>query len=289
MSSMLSLPSFNLIGPGRLGQTLARLWHDAHLVTITSILGRDKHKTDNACHFIGSGQSVEWEELTPARITLLATPDDMLAPTAAQLTQTNVLRPGDIVFHCSGACSSEILSSLHEQGACVASIHPLTSFAQPRLAIADFSGTYCGYEGDGASLEILLPLFSGLGANCFPIDPSKKTLYHAGAVLACNALVALMHAATRSMAVAGIPQEIAWPALRPLIDGSLANIDKLGTRDALTGPIARGDAQIVEHQYAALSANDELLGEIYAALSKQAILLTQLPEVQQHILLTALR
>jgi predicted short-subunit dehydrogenase-like oxidoreductase (DUF2520 family) len=34
--------------------------------------------------------------------------------------------------------------------------------------------------------------------------------------------------------------------LKPLIEGTLSNIEKVGTQDALTGPIVRGDVKTVE-------------------------------------------
>lgn len=284
-----TIPTLNLIGPGRLGQTLARLWQDAGLVTISGILGRNQEKAAMAATFIGAGTSVDWPELPPARLTLLATPDDLLTAAANQLATSGTLRPGDIVFHCSGALASDILAPLREQGAYLASIHPLKSFANPELAIVDFTGTYCGYEGDAPALDILLPLFNSIGACCFPIDPANKTLYHAGAVLACNALIALMHAALQSMAAAGVPQQTAWPALRPLIDGTLANIDRLGPAGALTGPIARGDVQTVARQNAALHALDPQLGEVYSALGKLTASLSPLSDAQRQYLRDSLR
>lgn len=284
-----TIPTLNLIGPGRLGQTLARLWQDAGLVTVSGILGRNQEKTATAAAFIGAGTPVDWPELPPARLTLLATPDDLLTAAANQLATNGTLRPGDIVFHCSGALASDILAPLREQGAYLASIHPLKSFANPELAIVDFAGTYCGYEGNAPALDILLPLFNSIGARCFPIDPANKTLYHAGAVLACNALIALMHAALQSMAAAGVPQQTAWPALRPLIDGTLANIDRLGPAGALTGPIARGDVKTVARQNAALHALDPQLGEVYSALGKLTASLSPLSDAQRQYLRDSLR
>lgn len=283
-----AIPTLNLIGPGRLGQTLARLWQDAGLVTVSGILGRNPQGMAAAAGFIGAGNPVTWMDLSTADITLIATPDDALAKTASQLADCNILRPGNTVFHCSGALASHLLAPLRGQGAHIASIHPLKSFADPALAITDFAGTYCGHEGDSPALDTLLPLFHGLGAQCFPIDSANKTLYHAGAVLACNALVALMHAALQSMAAAGVPPETAWPALRPLIDGTLSNLDRLGPAGALTGPIARGDTATVARQLTALHKLDPQLGNAYATLGKACLALSTLSPAQQQALLAQL-
>ena len=281
--------SLNLIGPGRLGKTLAHLWQNAHLVEVTGILGHNSDKTSRAADFIGAGTRVDWASLPPANITLLSTPDDNLAAVVDLLAASQILRHGDIVFHCSGALPSALLAPLRQQGVHVASIHPLKSFAMPELAITNFAGTYCACEGDQAALDCLQPLFTEIGGICFAINTEHKTHYHAGAVLACNALVALMDSALQCMATAGVPNLIAWPALRPLINGTLSNIDQLGPAGALTGPIMRGDIETVARQYMALRDSAPELGDVYATLGKIGLELSSLSTEQKQQMAAALQ
>lgn len=260
----------NLIGPGRLGQSVARLLAAQGDVTIGQIAGRNAQRVDAARDFIGGGELATLETLRPAALTLMAVPDDALPALVDVMLTAAPLRAGDIVFHCSGALPSAVLAPLRARGVWVASIHPLKSFAQPALAVGSFAGTWCGCEGDAAALAVLLPLFEGLGARCFAIDPDGKTLYHAGAVLACNTLVALMEAALRCMEGAGVPREAAWPALLPLIQGTLANVGRLGTAEALTGPVVRGDLSTVQRQVEVTQALSPAICAIYRALSTMA-------------------
>lgn len=266
-----SPPVLNLIGPGRLGQTLARLWVDAGLVRMNCICGRSEASAIQARNFIGAGEPVDAPRLAAGGLTLVAVPDDQLAALVAQLLKSETMAPGSIVFHGSGARASDVLAPLRDLGARVASIHPLKSFARPALAILDFAGTYCGCEGDEDALARLQPLFAAVGGHCFPVDGAHKVRYHAGAVLACNALTALMEAALASMAAAGVARGQAWPALRPLIQGTLDNIDRLGTTAALTGPVARGDGETVAHQLAALEQLDPNLAAVYRSLGVVAL------------------
>ncbi len=262
----MTLPTLNLIGPGRLGRTLARLWQQAGLVQVQDLLGRHPDHTHQAIAFIGAGQAASLTTLRPATLTLLATPDDCLADWAEHLASTATLRAQDVVFHCSGALPSGVLTPVRRRGAYVASVHPLTSFAEPALAVQQFAGSYCACEGDAAALAQLAPLFDAIGAQRFAIDPAGKTLYHAGAVLACNDLVALMEAALRCMAGAGVARNQAWAALRPLIDGTLRNLDQLTPNAALTGPVARGDAATVARQLAATRGLDAGTADAYRSL-----------------------
>jgi predicted short-subunit dehydrogenase-like oxidoreductase (DUF2520 family) len=267
----ISRPRFNLIGPGRLGQTLTRLWQDAGLIAVAGILGRTPVRSAAAREFIGAGWLVDSCAALPAApLTLLATPDDMLVATAHALAESDAIRPGDVVFHCSGAVASDALAPLRARGALLASIHPLKSFTEPQRAIRDFAGTYCGCEGDAAALALIAPLFDAIGARRFALDPAHKLLYHAGAVLACNHLVALMEAALRCMEQAGVPRATAWPALRPLIDGTLANLDSSGTQGALSGPVARGDVETVRQEIAVTRQAGADVSEAYRILSTLA-------------------
>ncbi|KPC55305.1 Rossmann-like and DUF2520 domain-containing protein [Amantichitinum ursilacus] len=265
----------NLIGPGRLGQTLALLWQRAGLVQLQAVCGRDAQRVAAACQRIGAGQPARIDLLPPAELTLIATPDAAIAEVAQQLTAAGTLRRGDIVLHCSGATASSVLAPVTAAGAVIASVHPLKSFADPLSAAASFAGTWCGGEGDRAALAVLQPLFEAAGGQWFALQAEHKLLYHAGAVLACNHLVALMDTALQCMAVAGLPRAAAWSALQPLVQGTLANIAAKGTVEALTGPAARGDLAILQAEQTLTEQLSPEVGAVYAALTAVALQLAQ--------------
>lgn len=209
--------------------------------------------------------------MRPAQIWLIATPDAAIADVAAALAAARILRAGDIVWHCSGALSSAELAPVREAGALVASVHPLKSFADPEVAVQTFVGTWCTAEGDEPALAVLLPLFIAAGAQVARIDPAGKTFYHAGAVLACNTLTALIEAALRSFERAGLSRDTAMTMMAPLVRETLDNVFRLDTATALTGPVARGDAGVVEQQLAALRLADGDVAEAYRTLSVIAL------------------
>jgi predicted short-subunit dehydrogenase-like oxidoreductase (DUF2520 family) len=65
-------------------------------------------------------------------------------------------------------------------------------------------------------------------------------------VVASNYLVTLLDLAIRLIEEAGVNRQDAFNLLKPLIEGTLSNIGKVGVQKALTGPIARGDIKTVE-------------------------------------------
>jgi predicted short-subunit dehydrogenase-like oxidoreductase (DUF2520 family) len=263
--------TLNIIGCGRVGRTLARLWTDARTLTVADVLNRSPGSAADAVDFIGGGHAVDTlAQMQPAGTWLIGTGDGEIRESSERLAASGRLRRGDVVFHCSGALGSGELAAAANCGALVASAHPVASFADPREMLPRFAGSACCIEGEGAARERLDALFRAIGAKVIAIDGASKLLYHAGAVFASNYLVALMETALRCYAESGIPRETALALMQPLAMGSAANVFSLGTAAALTGPIARGDFDLVRAQYAALAAWDPATAELYKSLGVAA-------------------
>lgn len=72
----------------------------------------------------------------------------------------------------------------------------------------------------------------------------------------------------------------------PIVQGTIDNIYTMGTTMALTGPIARGDHQVIRNQLVALGEVDENIADIYRLLSSVALQLAkQNPETDREDLL----
>jgi predicted short-subunit dehydrogenase-like oxidoreductase (DUF2520 family) len=262
----------NLIGPGRAGRTLAALLARGGACVLQDVLSAEHATAQSAVAFIGSGHAVrKLPEMRPAGLWLLTPPDAAIAPVAAALAASGRVRTGDIVVHCSGSQPSSLLAPLAVAGARIASLHPLKSFADPETALQSFAGTWCTAEGDAAAIAVLKPLFEGLGAQIATIDASGKTLYHAASVLVCNNLTALMEAGLRVYEKAGLDRAIAQRMMEPLVRETLDNVFALGTVRALTGPVARGDAAVLQRQLVALENVDPQIAAAYRALNTIAL------------------
>lgn len=261
--------TLSIIGCGKVGQTLGRLWHEKRVVEIQDILNQSEASAMNALAFIGAGQVAHhYADLRPADIFLIAAPDDQIAACCEALSNTNCLSKDSVVFHCSGALPSLILQAASARGAAVASIHPIRSFAVPEKIINDFAGTYCGVEGDHHALDVLAPLLTAIGAQLVPIKSEEKILYHAAAVFASNYLVTLLDTAAQAYGKAGIPQELALKMMASLVRETTENVLKIGSEQALTGPISRGDVATVLNQYRVVSQWNRPYGELYKQLGK---------------------
>jgi predicted short-subunit dehydrogenase-like oxidoreductase (DUF2520 family) len=256
--------TLTIIGCGNVGKTLARLWVSNRTLTVLDVLNRTTESAQRAISFIGAGCAAsDYANLRPADIYMIATPDDRIAACCDELARAGYLSADTVVFHCSGALPSIELRSAIREGASVASIHPIRSFAVPEQVAQNFSGTYCGVEGDPHALAILGEAFSGIGAELVPIQAVSKTLYHSAAVFACNYLPTLLDVAQEAYVKSGIPSDIALKLMEPLVRETIDNIFRLGPANALSGPIARGDMVMVEKQQHAVAAWDRQYGDLY--------------------------
>lgn len=269
-------PTLNLVGSGRVGQTLARLWHLQQTFAVQDVLTTSLSTAQSAVDVIGTGQVVDQlHAMRNADVWMLAVPDAQVATVAQSLADQFKDAPPAIAFHCSGALGAAALAPLTALGWQVASAHCILSFATVTTAIAQFPGTPCALEGDAAACATLRPAFTAIGARCFDVASADKLLYHAAAVFATNFLPVLQSVAEDLWRSTGVPAELIPPLRASLLRNAVANITALGPKAALTGPAARGDTAAIARQSQAVSAWDPQTGAAYEALSALALRMAQ--------------
>lgn len=142
-------------------------------------------------------------------------------------------------FHMSGALSSEAVKGEYLSKF---SLHPLRAFAKVEEHIDDTVFALEAYTDAQTPCVSEIDEFAGHFDRVIRLKSKDKTLYHASAVIASNLIVPVIDAAYRVLAMIGIDDEtLLWP----LIDTAMANMKSLGVKNALTGPVARGDAGTV--------------------------------------------
>lgn len=269
--------TLNIIGAGKLGRTLARLWQQRGFFRIQSICNRSPQSAGAARDFIGAGGVCDSiEAMENADCWLIASGDRQIAGIAAELGPRLNDGNSTVVFHCSGALGSKILSPCRP--AAIASAHPVHSFAEPEESLRSLAGSAVALEGDHPAVALLQSAFTALGCEPFAIDSDKKILYHAGSVFACNYLTALMELSLHTFSAAGIGRERALKLLKPIVLQTAENNMAMGPEKSLTGPIARGDVETVRRQLDALTQSDAQLARCYRQLGLACVELARLPE-----------
>ncbi len=201
----------------------------------------------------------------------LTVPDDSIAHVARQLAGTQVWK-GRIVFHSSGALTSEELAPLRARGARVASVHPMMTFV--RGSVPDMSGVAFAVEGDAAAVRAAKDIVERLGGHVFSIKKRNKVLYHAFGSFASPLVIALLASLEQVAKAAGIRNDDIKAVMLPLLRQTLRNYREHDAASAFSGPLARGDVATVRKHLDELKKVPEAR-EAYVALAKAAV--KQLP------------
>jgi len=266
---------FGVIGAGIVGTALAvRLEEAGH--ECIGVHTRSHRSFERFCSYLNKAHLPLEKLVATVDILFITTQDGMIRGVAEKLSANILIKPGQVWIHCSGSLPADVLRVKESLAISCLSLHPLQAFASVENALAILPGTHFGIEGDEEELGEMI--VQDLGGISHRILAAQKPLYHAGAVVASNYLVVLASVAVELFAEAGIQGEDALVSLLSLMRGTLYNLEQVGLPQALTGPIARGDAQVVQGH---LDRMPPKLMDIYRGLGSKALELGENKKAQQ--------
>ena len=265
-------PKIVLIGPGRLGQAATNLLAEAGY-PIAAVISRDPNRAVTAARFVGNREAgtTDLSRAREGNIVLLALPDDVLAEAALRLRQNDWLQPGAVLVHFSGLHPAALLNRGAAPPVLALSLHPLQTFADAVAGLHNLPGSPFSVEGEDALIPLGETLVEAMGGLPFRLRSEQKPLYHAAACVASNYLITLAATAGQLMAACGFAEEEALHLLIPLLKGTGRNLITLGPKEALTGPIARGDVKTVASHLDAMANLPEELRDIYRVMGKATV------------------
>ena len=230
--------AITVVGPGRLGRSLAQLWQRVgHRITL-----------------VGRGAPI------PDGDALVLTVPDSQIPAAAGRLPAN-----GVALHCSGATDLSVFGDRPNRG----SLHPVMTFPGPEVALPDLRGVPAAVDGDASGLTMATRLAEDLGLEPVRV-PGDRRLYHGAAALAGNGATTLLAHARAALISAGVPADRAGSFLVPLMLDSIRNaaIDPVA---ALTGPAARGDHAVLDgHREAMVDAGLDRTAALHGAIMSAA-------------------
>ena len=262
--------AIGLIGPGRAGVGLALALARAGYAV--RLHGRNKKSLPAPLTLtVGDGGTPPpW--LGETDVVILTVRDDAITPLATSLANSRAIRERHVVLHLSGVQGQEALGPLVTSRAALGSFHPLQTIVEPELAAGRLNGAWAAVEGMPRAVEAGERIAKDLGMRPFRIATKSKAIYHAGAVFASNYLVVVEAIAQRLLRHAGLSDADAWAALRPLVEGTFENLSRHEPREALTGPVVRGDTATIVRHLESLAVDD---AKLYRALGRAALELAQ--------------
>ena len=270
-------PAVFIMGAGVVGTALAARLVRAG-IPVTGLHGRQIELSDAARAI--SGVVASTGDIPPimseSDVVIISVRDERVPEVAERLVREKLLRREQVLLHTSGAnAAKNVLKTARPHVRAVGTLHPLVSFADPRVAVEGLHDVAFGIEGDEPARQAAKRIVRALGARAVFLEADNLPLYHAGAVLASNYVVALADMAQTLLVRAGVPQEQALPALIPLLSSVVANLAQLGLPGALTGPVERGDVSSVEQHLRILESRAPELLELYRLVGLDVLRLAQ--------------
>ncbi|HEX5190038.1 MAG TPA: Rossmann-like and DUF2520 domain-containing protein [Streptosporangiaceae bacterium] len=257
--------AIGVVGAGRAGTAMAAaLARAGHRVVAASAVS--KASLDRISRSLPHARLARPQQVVEAAdLVLLTVPDDALPSLVSGLAGTGVSMEGRLMAHASGRHGLAVLEPAVLAGALPLALHPVMTFTGRADDVDKMAGISFGVTAPGQLRPVAEVLVMEMGGEPVFIDEDKRGLYHAGLASAANHLVTLVAAACDLLREAGVPDPPRM--LGPLLGAALDNALALGDQ-ALTGPVARGDADTVAaHVEAIAQASPEALGA-YLALAR---------------------
>lgn len=233
------------IGAGKVGCSLGKYLAE-HGVNIAGYCDRDHKAAEEGAQFTGTRAYETIGDLAGDCDCFFITVPDSLIPSVYEELRAYDLRD-KYICHCSGSVSSEeAFAGAKEAGAYAYSVHPLFAVSDRFETYRELADAFFTIEGDPSQIDDIRLILENAGLKVRTIDPADKARYHLAAVMVSNLVMALVDGGIDKLKECGFDEEDARHALRPLATGNIEHAFEAGPVCALTGPVERGDVNILE-------------------------------------------
>ena len=190
-----------------------------------------------------------------SELVVLAVPDDQLPGLVSGLAALGAWQPGQLVVHTAGRYGTGVLEPVRAAGSIGLAIHPSMTFTGLSVDLQRLTDCSFGVTAAAPVLPIAQALVVEMGAEPVVIAEADRPLYHAALAHASNHVTTLLGQSLHLLRDIGVenPHRVLGPLVRATVDNALASGET-----ALTGPVARGDANTVAAHIAALTELAEL-------------------------------
>lgn len=243
-----------------LGAALRRAGHEIVGVTAVSEISRLRAEALLPGVPIGAAPDVARD----ADLVVIAVPDDVLPGLVAGLVADGALHAGQFVMHPSGRWGVGVLDPAAAQGAVPLALHPVMTFTGTSVDIARLEDCPFAVTAPEAMRPIAEALVVEMGGEPVWVPEEARGLYHAAVAFGANYLQAVVLESLGLLRSAGMddPARLMAPLLTASLDNALSHGDR-----ALTGPVARGDADTVRVHLERLREVSPASANAYAALA----------------------
>jgi predicted short-subunit dehydrogenase-like oxidoreductase (DUF2520 family) len=250
-------------------------WHLSHALSaagypITAIASkrRSSAKKLAQCFSAAYGTDVATIIGNDEACLFITAPDSAIASIAHYLCRKRLLRKNQLVVHTSGLFGTRVINCVKAFDSLPLSMHPAYSFSSRSHSKNEFHDVWFVLQGSKAALRRGKEMVKAVKGKHTVIAEAKKPLYHLALVFASNLFVGIEDMSIELLAKCGITRKAAQELVVPLVNSTFQDIQTKGTRDALTGPMERGDIATIKKHLAALAEQKRAYRKTYLELSR---------------------
>lgn len=189
------------------------------------------------------------------RWVFLCVPDAQIPKVVDGLIKLSAPLESNIFVHCSGVIGLEVFDHPKLSKSIVGCMHPLMAISESSKSFSGITFDVCGSD---EFIKWVSPIIAKFDAELLVIDESQKAKLHASAVITSNYMVTLMAMAQELFTESEFGPAEVKKALLPLMQSALDNLSESDPKDALTGPISRGDVIAIKNHLGQLLHHREL-------------------------------
>lgn len=238
MTTMTRQSHIGFIGAGSVGKTLAVAMSQQGY-RVRAVASRTFASAKELADLVPG--CVAYQDINQAAaaadLIFITSSDDAIGLIASSVTW----REGQVVAHCSGVTSVDVLEPARVQGAQLGGFHPLQTFSSVEAAVRDLPGSTFAIEGDEEVQQFLKEMALALGGHPIVLQSEAKPLYHATVVMLGGILNTFAGAVAEQWRHFGIERNQALKSLAPIMQGTAATLGTIGLPEAAAGPHIRGD------------------------------------------------
>lgn len=260
-----------IIGAGKVGTTLGA-YLAKQQVAVAGYYSRTYESAVLAADFTKTKAYHDIAALVDASDTLfITTPDGEIANVWDCIAEYELA--DKIICHFSGSLSSLVFSGIETAGAKGCSIHPMFAFSDRFESYKQFHTACLTMEGQEYAVSQMKTLFETFGHKVLTVKAKDKLCYHAAAAFASNYMVGLFQTSINLLRKCGFSEEDSSSLLEPLVRNNVNAMLRNGTKEALTGPVERGDIQTVEKHLEVLQGTNA--EQVYRSIGKELLTIAQ--------------
>ncbi len=248
-----------LIGCGRVGITLFLLLKkNNHLVGVYDTDIKNKRRALQLLHIRQNPVSADL--IRKSEALFFATPDDQVVKAFAKAKP--YIQGKKYIFHFSGLLPASIFPrsrNVHR-----ASIHPFATF--PTIIIQPRKKYFLFVEGDREAVKVARKIFKSKHFTIRSIAKKRKLHYHLTGVFASNLLIGLLSTVRTLAKRTGWKESDFYEVVFSIVEETLMNTKKYTLDNALSGPLQRGDVEVIKKHIHTLMEDKDMLN-IYKTVS----------------------